>query len=60
MADAPHPPGPAESGSRIRRGQDRDESPFVGGLAGIFAVTLATFAVAVVAALIAVVVSLVI
>lgn len=60
MAGAPHLPGPAESDRRAngRRGPRLEDSLILGGLAGIFSVTLATLAVGVVGALIAIVVSL--
>jgi hypothetical protein len=54
MAEAPHPPGPAEDQRRAAR---RSESLLLGGLAGMAAVTAATIALAVVAAVIAVAVA---
>lgn len=61
MASAPHPPGPAESDRKAngRRGPRLEDSLILGGLAGIFSVTLATLAMAVAGALIALLVSLV-
>lgn len=59
MADAPHSPGPAEPDPRRSGPMPRPEdSPILGGLASIFAVTVATLAVAVAGAGIAFVVSL--
>lgn len=61
MAEAPHPAGPAEPDpvSRRRRGPHLEDSLVLGGLAGIFLVTLATLALSIAAGVVAFVVTLV-